>query len=865
LLDAATARATSAGARVLEAAGVEAESELAFAALHQLLRPVFGHIDEVPTRQADALRAAFGLGEEASRDRFLIGLATLTLLADVAEHQPVVVLLDDAQWFDRGSLEALAFAVRRLRAERIAVLIASRTPEPLDAVGLPGPRLTLAPLAAREAAELLDLRGRDVRANLRMRVLAEAAGNPLALIELGSVSLNGEDDVAIDAGGSAVALLPTARVERLFSSQLQALPEVSRHMLLLAAAADASDLRPVVRAAETTGIPLEALVAAEHAGLLSTRGDEFKFRHPLIRSVVYHSASFAERKGAHLALAGVLASDPERRAWHLAAVTLDPDEEVAALLEASADGASVRGGFAAAASALERAADLSPHPEQRARRLARATEMAFAAGRPPWVEHLARRVTALTADPHLRGLAEQRVAQIQALSGQGGSVPEALSTAALESVIQTAPEIGVRRLVVAAGFAFLAGQRELLERAYALTRSIPGPGDEPWRLFVFAAADPIAHRSAIQAGVEACIALPPAYPDIEKMVAHIPWFADDSASAAILLGRAVDGMRTRGDIGAMGSYLSLLGFTSVWRGRWLDARAIAAEVVTLASDISQPNIISLGMALDALVAALQGDGESAHSQASAALALTDAGLDVAVATWALGLANLAEGRPGDAYEQLRRIFTPGHAAAHFAIAPWVIADLVEAANQAGNPESAQALTVEAAERAEAGGSARTLLVARRAHALLAGGSDAAAEFEHALATPGAQQWPFEFARTQLAFGEWQRRHRRVVAARPLLQGAMEAFDQLGARPWLERARTELRAAGVVKETRPARAADELTPQERQIAQMAARGLTNREIGERLFLSPRTVGFHLHNVFPKLQVTTRTQLARLLGD
>jgi DNA-binding CsgD family transcriptional regulator len=864
LLDAATARARPIGARVLEASGVEAESELAFAGLHQLLRPVFGHVDDVPARQADALRTAFGLGDQASPDRFLIGLATLTLLADVADHQPVLVVLDDAQWFDRGSLEALAFTVRRLQVERIAVLIASRTEEPLNAVGLHGPRLTLAPLAAGDAADLLDVRGTNVRGMLRTRVLAEAAGNPLALIELGMVvSHDGED--ASDAGGSAVALPPTARVERLFSSQLQALPEPSRLMLLLAAAADASDLRPVVRAAERTGLPLEALVAAEHAELLSTRGDEFKFRHPLIRTVVYHSASYAERKVAHLALASVLADDPERRAWHLAAVTLEPDEAVAALLEASADGTSLRGGFAAAASALERAADLSPQLDQRARRLVRATEMAFAAGRPPWVEYLARRVTTLTDDAHLRGLADQRVAQIQALSGQGGSVPEALSTAALESVMHAAPEIGVRRLVVAAGFAFLAGQRDLLETAYALVRSIPGPGNEPWRLFVLAAADPIANQSAIRAAVEACIASPPAYPDIEKMVAHIPWFADDSASAAILLGRAVDGMRTRGDIGAMGSYLSLLGFTSVWRGRWLDARAIAAEVVTLATDINQPNIISLGMALDSLAAALQGDGEAAHRQATAALALTDAGLDVAVATWALGLADLAEGRPAEAYEQLRRLFTPGRAAAHFAIAPWAIADLVEAATASGIAEMVQALSAEALRRAEVGGSVRAVLVARRAHAALAAEHDAATQFERALSTPGAEHWPFEFARTQLTFGAWLRRHRRVVAARPLLQAAIDAFDQLGARPWLEQARAELRAAGVASESRPGHAAGELTPQERQVAQMAAQGLTNREIGERLFLSPRTVGFHLHNVFPKLQVTTRTQLARLLVE
>jgi DNA-binding CsgD family transcriptional regulator len=862
LLAAAAARAAEIGTLVLQATGVEAESELTFAGLHQLLSPVMSLTGRLPARQAAALRGAFGLGEQAAPDRLLIGLATLTLLAEAADQQPVLAIVDDAQWLDWGSLEAIGFAVRRLRAEAVAVLVATRSEHSLERLGRQVARLVLEPLDAAAAAELLDMCAGSMRRTLRARVLDEAAGNPLALIELSAVvAQEGLADSAIWTD-----ILPlTARLEAAFSARLTHLPEDARRMLLLAAAVDGTDLQRMLQAAQASSVDVDGLQAAEHAGLVAVRGGELRFRHPLLRSVVYQSATYAERRAAHLALAEVFKVDPERRAWHLAAATIQPDESIAALLEATAERSRLRAGYAASAGALQRAAELSPEPADQARRLTLATEMAFAAGELSRVEDLARRVHAVTDDPHLRALADQRVGQIQALAGGSADVPEALSPAALEAVMTVAPDVGLRRLVVAAGYAFLAGDTQLRDAAYRLAASVPGPSDEAWRLFIYAAGHPSSHKAAITAGIRHAVTHPPPHPDLDKMLAHVPWFVDDSASAAVILGRAVEEMRNRGDIGALATYLALLGFTCIWRDRWLDARAIAAEAIQLARAINEANSEGMALALDALVCALQGDADAAMGQASVAMGTTRARLVLAIATWSQGLCALATSQPVAAYQQLSRLFTPRGPEVHFAVSGWAIADLVDAAVQTGATAEVAGFVSEALRQAEQGMSVRASLVARRARALLAGDDTAEAHFVEALKTPGADEWPFEYARTQLSYGEWLRRRRRITLARPELRAALDTFNRLGAQPWMRRAASELRAAGVSLQDRHASSADELTPQERQIAQLAARGMTNGEIGAALFLSPRTVGFHLHNVFPKLQVTSRAQLAHLLGD
>ncbi len=859
LLAFAAARAVALGFHVLSATGVEVEQELAFAGLHQLLRPVLPVIDRLPAPQASALRCAFGLDDSTTPDRFLIGLATLTLLAEVADEQPLLVTVDDPRWLDRPSLEALAFAIRRLDAERVAVIVTSRDEDSVVAFGVDAQRLVLGPLDDHAARQVLDERSTTLSDQRRARVLAESAGNPLALIELGSAPGEGTSSEELL---SFVALRPTARLRRAFAGRLADLPGPARRFLTLAAAADGTDVRPVLRAAEAMALPGDAMGPAEVAGLVSVEGSELHFRHPLVRSVIYGTAPFTDRRAAHLALAGVLADDTHRRAWHLAAVSVEPDEAAAAGLEATADRARARAGFAASARALERAAELSPAPGEQARRLVLADEMAFAAGRSAWVEELTARVRAATDDPQLRARAMTCLAYVQSTAGRGTTV-DAISIPALEAVMRDAPAVGVGLLMAAAGHAVVTADRELGVAAERLARQVPGPGGEPWRLLILASSDPLANGREIARHLPGLVANPPDDPQMLKAAAQIPWHTSQVVEGTELLTRAIDHMRVRGDVGGLPSSLPALGFIHVWRGRWLDASALAAETIQMADDSAQPAMAAIAHALHALVAGLQGDAGAVRRHVQAASVLSDAALVAGVATWALGLAALGDARFQDADDQLRQLLATGGRAAHPRVASWALGDLVEAAVHSGTADGLEPLVADLGRLAEASASVRVLLLTRRAKALLADDDAADALFRAALATDGADEWPFELARTRQAYGEWLRRHRRIVVARPVLRAAFEAFSGLGARPWAERAQTELRAAGVRVAPRPSTAVDELSPQQMQIARLAAAGLTNREIGARLFLSPRTIGFHLSNVFPKLQVTTRAQLAHAL--
>ncbi|HYW22687.1 MAG TPA: LuxR C-terminal-related transcriptional regulator [Terriglobales bacterium] len=861
LLTVAAARGASAGYRVLSAAGVEVEQELAFAGLHQLLRPVLPAVERLPVPQAAALRCAFGLDDSRTPDRFLIGLATLSLLAEVADEEPVLVTVDDPRWLDRSSVEALAFAHRRFEAERVAVIIASFDEESVNAFGVTADRLVVEPLDDEAARLLLDSRASPMDDRRRAHVLAEAAGNPLALIELASPSGAG---TAMEELSPAGTLRPTARLSHAFAGRLAHLPPHTRRFLTLAAAADGTDVRPILRAAQAEGLPDDATVSAELAGLISVDANELHFRHPLVRSVVYGATPFAERRAAHLALAAALADDPDRRAWHLAAVIVEPDEAAAAALEASADRSRARAGFAASARALERAADLSPAPAEQARRLVLAEVMAVAAGRAAWVEELYARVRSTTADPELLARAMVCLAYVQALGGRGSTL-DVISIPTLEAVMRDAPAVGIVLLIVAAGYSALTGDYELGAAAERLVRQVPGPGDEPWRLLILASGNPAANGREVASHLPALMANPPDQPEMLMMAGMIPWHISEVVEATELLTKSVERMRTGGYIGALPSSLPLLGFIHLWRGRWVDATALAAETVQMAGDAGQPAMAALAHALHALVAALQGDAGPSRDHARSAIAMSDARLVVGVATWAVGLVALGDGRFQDADDLLRQIFAAGNPAAHRRVARWAIADLVEAAVRSGRANGLGPLVEDLGRQADATASVGAVLVARRAKALLAADDDADELFRAALATEGRQAWPFETARTRLVYGEWLRRRRQIVVARPVLRAAFEAFTGLGAAAWAERAQAELRAAGASVALPPSTAADELTPQQRQIARMAAEGLTNREIGALLFLSPRTIGFHLSNVFPKLQVTTRAQLARALGD
>src|SRR5580693_5318601 len=422
LLTDAADRARSAGMRVLSVTGRESESRLAFAGLHQLLRPVLSRAAALPGRQAQALLGALGLAADpVAADPLLTGAAVLTLLSDLSERSPVLVVADDAHWLDRSSLEVLAFAGSRLDAERVVMLVGARGQVPPSGFDRGFPELHLEPLSAADAGVLLDGLPRSPQGRARRQVLGQAAGNPMALIELAKVIA---DDPAASRRWDAEPLPLTDRLSAVITSRFAALPGQARAALLLAAVADGPDLRVAV--SQGAGPDAGALTSAEQAGLVKVHKTGLQFSHPLVRSAIYHSAPFAQRAAAHRQLAGALRDEPDRRAWHLAAAALQPDEHVAALLEATAGQAQYRGGAAAAALAMERAAELSPGPGEQARRLVAAASAAVPTGQADWVQELATRALAVTADPGLRLTARHDAAWALAWSGRRSAALETL-------------------------------------------------------------------------------------------------------------------------------------------------------------------------------------------------------------------------------------------------------------------------------------------------------------------------------------------------------------------------------------------------------------------------------------------------------
>jgi AAA ATPase domain len=467
LLADAAGRARSTGTRVLSVTGRESESRLAFAGLHQLLRPVLSSAAGLPGRQAQALMGAFGLtADPIALDPLLTSVAVLTLLSDLSERAPVLVVADDAQWIDRGSLEALAFVGSRLDAERIVLLVGARGQAPPPGFDRGFSELQLEPLSAADAGLLLDGQPRPPRGQARLQVVAQAAGNPMALIELATVIA---DDPAASRRWAAEPLPLTDRLSAVITARFAALPERTRAALLLAAVADGPDLR---RAAASSGAgpDAQALTPAEQLGMVRVDRTGLQFSHPLVRSAIYHSASFAQRAAAHRQLAETLHDQPDRRAWHLAAAALQPDEQVASLLDATAAQAQHRGGAAAAALAMERAAELSPNPGEQARRLVAAASFAVPTGQGEWVQELAGRALAVTADPELRLTARHDAAWALAWSGRRTAALSALISVA-EEASRDRPALAWDAVGSAATVSFqsgLPGSRQAVDRALAL-------------------------------------------------------------------------------------------------------------------------------------------------------------------------------------------------------------------------------------------------------------------------------------------------------------------------------------------------------------------------------------------------------------
>ncbi len=873
LLADAAERASRAGLLVLSAACSESESNLPFAGLHQLLRPVTASITGLPGRQARALRAVLGLeAEPADVDRLMTGIALLSLLGGLAQESPVLLTVDDAHWLDQSSLDALAFAGCRLGPERVVLLAGARGTAQPAGFGQGFRELLLGPLSLADADRLLDEQPCPPVGHARRQVLGQALGNPMALIELTKVVAA---DPAAGRRRAAEPLPLTDRLTAVMAAQLAALPAAAQDALLLIAVGDGADA--ATAAHELTAPSADVLAAAEDAGLVKVDRDGVRFCHPLVRSAVYHTAAFARRAAAHRRLAELLQDQPDRQAWHLAAAALHPDEDVASLLSDTANQAGRRGGAAAAALALERAGELSPDPHDQARRLLSAAQAAAASGQADWVQDLASRALAATPDPQLRLVARRSAGWALAWSSQHAEALEALIPVAREATTAD-PVLAWDVLAIASTVAYQCGEPSAVQAVQdalaRLEQATPASlsGDQQ------AAAD--AARFWIVASTGGCgDASRTMLPDPRALsglpepalsrVGAAAWLLDMSELAVGLLQAARQQLRAPHVRGASGAALSALGWACLDSGRWDEAREAADEADDLAIARQMGIVAASAHLITGTVLAARGDPAQARDRIGRALAVSTehSRSVVARARHALGVTALAEGDYRTAYAQLRQLFTDHGAPLHYHVSYLGIADLAAAAVRADRRAEGRELLTRIQAIPGWALSPRLDQLLGRALGILAEPPGPEIHFAKTLSDPAGEQWPFERAQLCLDFGEWLRRQRRINEAKPVLTAALATFQRLCARPWAQRAEAELRACGVPIARPPATAQTlaQLTPQQREIVQLAAHGCTNRQIGDRLFLSPRTVASHLYRCYPKLGIASRNQLRDLIDS
>ncbi len=781
LLDRAVRKAEAGGARVLRAGGSEAESSLAYAALHQLLRPVAAEVDALPERQRAALHTAFGTGPEAydrfradqdagrapaAPDLMLIGVAVLSLLSALGDHHPVLVVLDDAQWCDRASLDALSFAARRLEGEPVTMLIGARADDQLPGFDRRLPTLALGPLDPTAAARLLDLQPQRPTGRTRQRILDQAGGNPLALVELTRAATAPSATAPDAAGPPPAGPLPlTAHLERIFAARLTGLPATTTRALLLLAAMDSADSAPAVLA----GLPRaddEAWPPAEQAGLVRRTGRDVRFRHPLVRSAVYHSASPDARREAHLRLAGMLRDEPDRRAWHRAAACPGPDAAVSADLELTAARALRRGGHTAAAKALERAAELAPRREDSARLLVEAASAAVFTGDITWVEQLTAGARARTDDAALLTAAAVQAGRLAVLTVRHAVVFSRLADTA-EQLTPAQPAAALDLLSGAAVVSFYSGDDAQRHRVQDLLRSLPDDASlTDVRTWVKAVSDPVSDRAELLRLLPQLAAEVRTRPERLTTVGIMAWLLDETPRAVRAFDEAFDRWQTQGALpeGLGGA----VAWAYVERGRWDQAREACARTTAVGRAAGLDHAVACAAAVDATVLAYQGDAAAARARAEEALALVDPLESRSVAVYArraLGAAAAAAGAHETAYDQLRTVFTAVGAPVHHHASYPALADLAAAAVRCGRRAEATAVVERAAHALADNASPRLRALISRARGLLADPEDAEAHFRAALADPEREHWPFEHAQTLLDLAEWLRRRRRVAEAR----------------------------------------------------------------------------------------------------
>jgi DNA-binding CsgD family transcriptional regulator len=854
------------GCRVARAVGIQSEMELAFAGVHQLLTPMLDRLERLPGPQGDALRTAFGLGSGAAPDRFLVGLAVLSLLAAVAEEYPLVCLVDDAQWLDRASAQVLGFVARRLVAESVGLVLAARAPGD-ELAGLP--ELAVEGLGEADARTLLEaaLTG-PLDAQVRDRIVAETRGNPLALLELPRGLTPAEL-----AGGFALpdAMPLSASIEESFRRRLEALPADTRVLLPVAAADPVGDPVLVWRAAERLGIPAQAAALAAEAGLLEI-GAQVRFRHPLVRSAAYRSASLPERQEVHRALAEATDPelDPDRRAWHRAQATPGPDEDVAAELERSAGRAQARGGLAAAAAFLQRSVALTQDPARRTDRALAAAQASLYAGSFDTAIGLLAAAEAGAVDELQRARVDLLRGQVASASA-GTEAPAQLLRAA-KRLERLDVELARETYLDAWGAALFAGPLasagNLLDVSGA-ARSAPPPAQPPYPSDLLldglallisegrTAAAPRLRRAvrafrgegmSVKKGLQWGVLASTAAVEI--------W---DFESWDALISRQMELARDAGALAPLSIALNGEGIVVAWCGNL----AVAARVIVEADAVTEATGTRIAPYGAMLLAALRGRKAEAWALIEAAIkdaAAGGEGLAVQFADWATAVLYNGLGRYEDALAAAQQAsdVTP-----ELFISVWALPELMEAAIRSGNAELAPDALARLLESANASATDWGLGIAARSQALLNEGETTERLYREAIERLSRTRLRPELARAHLLYGEWLRREGQRLDAREQLRTAHDMLTAIGMEGFAERARRELLATGEKVRKRIVETPDQLTPQEEQIARLAGEGLSNPEIGARLYISPRTVEWHLHKVFAKLGVTSRQGLASAL--
>jgi DNA-binding CsgD family transcriptional regulator len=855
--------------RIARVAGVESEMELAFAGLHQLCAPMLDGLEALPGPQRDALRVAFGMQDGAAADRFIVALASLSLLAGVAEDQPLVCLVDDVQWLDRASAQTLAFVARRLLAERIGIVFAVR--EPNDVTELSGlSELVVRGLADGDARSLLAsaMPGRlDER--VRDQIVAETRGNPLALLELP----RGLTPAELAGGFGLPEARPLAsRVEETFVQRVRALPPETQRLLLVAAAEPVGDVSLLWRAAERLGIRGDAGKPAEEAALIDL-GIRVRFRHPLVRSAAYRAADFRDRQEVHRALAEATDpdADPDRRAWHRAQAASGPDEAVAYELERSADRAQARGGAAAAAAFLARAAELTPDPAGRGRRAVAAAQAKFDAGASDAALELLATAELAPLDELQRARLARLRAEVAFARTRGSTAPALLLDAArrLEPLDAAMARETHLEAMAAAMYAGRLSDKPGVREAAEAAKAAPAAPHALSAIDLLLEGLATRFTEGYAAGVSPLRRALDAFRGVEGLTARDArwlWLAcrlapelwDDELWYELATG----GLRVARDTGA----LRVLPIAATYRA---SLHVHAGAFVAASSLIEEADAIiqATGMAplrfASLMLAAWRGnEAEALELFAPLRLEATTRGegMGLGILDWAIALLYNGAGRYAEALVAARR----GCEQDDVGLFAWNLVELIEAGVRSGATEATAGALDRLSTRTQASGTDWALGIEAGSRALLSNERDAEALYREAVERLARTRGVVHLARAQLTYGEWLRRENRRVDAREQLRAAHDTFSRIGAEAFAERARRELSATGETAPRRIEETRDVLTPQEAQIARMARDRQTNPEIGAQLFISPRTVEYHLRKVFTKLDISSRKELRSALA-